>query len=149
MAKPLLPDELWQIIEPLLPPRKNPRHRRDKLRRGGRPALGDREALTGILYVLRAGIPWELLPAEMGCGSGMSCWRRLRDWQRAGVWRALHRALLDRLNAADKIDWSRAVVDTTSVRAMHGGKKRARAPSTAASPARSTGCWSTAGAACR
>lgn len=133
MAKPLVPDELWELIRPLLPPR-----RRRPRRKGGRPPVDDRRALCGIVFVLRTGIPWEYLPREMGCGSGMTCWRRLRDWNRAGVWRALHRALLDRLNADGKIDWSRAVVDSTSVRAVHGGKKRARAPWTAGNPARST-----------
>jgi transposase len=149
MAKPLVPDELWRIIEPLLPVRKGTRRRRDKFRRGGRPRVGDRAALTGIVFVLKTGAPWEYLPREMGCGSGMTCWRRLRDWHRRGVWKDLHRVLRDRLNAADKIDWSRAVADTTSVRAMHGGKKRARARSTAASRGASTGCWSTAAGGCR
>ncbi|MBK8915356.1 MAG: transposase [Phycisphaerales bacterium] len=67
--------------------------------------------LAGILFVLKTGIPWEYLPQEMGCGSGMTCWRRLRDWQRAGVWGKLHRRLLDRLRGADQLDLSRAVVD--------------------------------------
>ncbi len=80
MARPLLPDDLWATIAPLLPPHP-PRPK------GGRPRLDDRAALTGILFVLRSGIPWEMLPAEMKCGCGMSCWRRLRDWQAAGVWR--------------------------------------------------------------
>jgi transposase len=133
MAKPLVPDELWELVHPLLPRRK-----RRSRRRGGRPPVDDRAALCGIVFVLRTGIPWEYLPREMGCGSGMTCWRRLRDWNRAGAWRRLHRALLDRLNASGKIDWSRAVVDSTSVRAVHGGKKRARAPWTVGSPARST-----------
>src|SRR5688500_11014893 len=109
MAKPMVTDELWRLVEPLVPARKSARRRRDKRRRGGRPPVGDRAALAGIVFVLRTGIPWEYLPPEMGCGSGMTCWRRLRDWQRAGVWRRLHRVLLARLNAADKIDWSRAV----------------------------------------
>jgi transposase len=126
MAKPLVPDTLWELIGPLLP--RGPRR---PSRKGGRPRVGDRAALGGIVFVLRTGIPWEYLPREMGCGSGMTCWRRLRDWQRRGVWRRLHRVLLGRLNAADKIDWSRAVVDSTSVRALHGGKKRGRAPWTA------------------
>ena len=78
MAKPLLPDELWKRIEPLLPPHP-PRPK------GGRPPLDDRKALTGILFVLKTGIQWEYLPKEMGCGSGMTCWRRLRDWTQAGV----------------------------------------------------------------
>jgi transposase len=144
MAKPILDETLWGLIEPLLPKPKRRGGRRGP--HPGRPAVTGRQALTGILFVLRTGIPWEHLPAEMGCGSGMTCWRRLRDWQRAGVWRKLHRVLMDRLNGADKIDWSRAVVDTTSVRAMHGGKKRATAPWTAASPGRNMGCWSTAAA---
>ena len=101
MAKPLLPDELWERIEPLLPPPK-PR----RFRFPGRKPLDNRKALTGILFVLKTGIPWEYLPLEMGCGSGMTCWRRLRDWQAAGVWQQLHEILLAELNAADKIDWS-------------------------------------------
>ena len=78
MARPLVPDDLWTEIEPLLPP---PRPRP----KGGRRPIESRAALTGIVFVLRSGIPWEMLPAEMGCGCGMSCWRRLRDWQAAGV----------------------------------------------------------------
>jgi transposase len=116
MAKPLLSDELWQRIEPLLPPL--PPHPN-----GGRPWTENREALTGILFVLRTGIPWEYLPQEMGCGCGMTCWRRLRDWQAAGVWQRLHELLLAELNGADKIDWSRAVVDSAMLRAMCGGPK--------------------------
>src|SRR5262245_43594467 len=100
MAKPLLPDELWAIIEPILPPwEPSPK--------GGHPRLDDRKALTGILFVLKTGIPWEDLPREMGCGCGMTCWRRLRDWQKAGVWDRIHKVLLDRLRQADEIDWSR------------------------------------------
>ena len=66
--------------------------------------MPDRAALTGILFVLRTGMPWEYLPAEMGCGSGMSCWRRLHEWQRAGVWAALHRALLEHMGQAGQLD---------------------------------------------
>src|SRR5512147_2142707 len=102
MAKPLLPDALWEIIEPLLPKRP-PRPK------GGRPPVDDRKALTGILFVLKTGIAWEDLPQELGCGSGMTCWRRLRDWQEAGVWDQLHHVLLNQLQEADQIDWSRAV----------------------------------------
>ena len=79
--------------------------------------------VTGILFVLKTGIPWEYLPLEMGCGSGMTCWRRLRDWQAAGVWQQLHEILLAELNAADKIDWSRAVIDASFVRALGGGER--------------------------
>lgn len=73
MAPPIVPDELWQIIEPLLPP-EPPKPK------GGRPRIPDRQCLAGILFVLRTGLPWEDLPQELGCGSGMTCWRRLRDW---------------------------------------------------------------------
>jgi transposase len=98
MAKPLVSDELWARIEPLIPKRESPGEK------GGRPALDDRAALTGIVFVLKTGIPWEDLPQEMGCGCGMTCWRRLRDWQAAGVWDELHQRLLAELRAADKID---------------------------------------------
>ena len=114
MAKPIVSEELWQVIRPLLPPQR-PKPQ------GGRPRVPDRACLTGILYVLRTGIPWEYLPQEMGCGSGMTCWRRLRDWQKAGVWQKAHEALLDRLAEARRIDWSRAAMDSSSVRAVFGG----------------------------
>ena len=79
----------------------------------GRKPLDDRRVLTGILFVLQSGIPWEMLPQEMGCGSGMTCWRRVRAWQKAGVWRKLHRVLLDKLRGADKLDFSRVVADSS------------------------------------
>ena len=123
MAKPILDDELWQLIEPLLPPAK-PR----RWRYPGRKPLSDRQALTGILFVLKSGIPWEMLSKEMGCGSGMSCWRRLRDWQKAGVWQKLHELLLAKLRHKDRIDWSRAVVDSASIRAVGGGGKNRAQP---------------------
>ena len=113
MTKPLLSDDLWAAITPLLPP-VPPRAQ------GGRPRVSDRAALTGILFVLRTGIPWELLPQELGCGSGMTCWRRLRDWQAAGVWERIHHALLVRLGERDRIDWSRASLDSASVPAKRG-----------------------------
>jgi transposase len=136
MAKPLLPDDLWAVVEPLLPP-EPPKPR------GGRPRVPDRAALTGILFVLRSGIPWELLPRELGCGSGVTCWRRLRDWQAAGVWDRLHRALLDRLGEADRIDWSRASLDAASVPAKRGASRPAATRRTAANRARSATLWST------
>jgi transposase len=124
MGKALVPDKLWDLVWPLLPKRRPPR--RSRRHRGGRPPLDDRAALTGILFVLKTGIPWEYLPAEMNCGSGMSCWRRLRDWHRAGVWQKLHEKLLCQLRAAGCIDFSRAVVDSASVRAVLGGRKPAQ-----------------------
>lgn len=118
MARPILPDGLWELIEPLLPPDKPPNTR-------GRPAVSNRRTLTGILLVLKTGIPWEYLPQELGCGSGMTCWRRLQAWQEQGVWQAIHETLLTQLHEADRIDWSRAVVDSSSVRAVFGGSKQA------------------------
>ena len=115
MAKPLVGDELWAIVEPLLPP-EPPKPK------GGRPRIPDRACLTGIIFVLTSGIPWELLPQEMGCGSGMTCWRRLRDWQQAGVWQRLHHTLLNRLGHADLIDWGRASLDSASVPAKRGAR---------------------------
>lgn len=82
--------------------------------------MPNRAALTGIIFVLRTGIPWELLPQELGCGSGMTCWRRLRDWQEAGIWRHVHQALLDQRGAADQIDWSQASLDSAGVPAPGG-----------------------------
>jgi transposase len=138
MAKRLLTDDLWEVIAPLLPaePAKP---------KGGRPrAITNRAALTGILFVLRTGIPWELLPQEMGCGSGMTCWRRLREWQHAGMWHRLHQTLLNRLGARDAIDWSRASVDSATVRAKGAAKRPARIRRIAANRARNAMWWSTA-----
>ncbi len=123
MGKPIINDELWALIEPLLPPAKLRR-----LKHPGRKPVPDRAALTGILFVLKTGIRWRDLPAEMGCGSGVSCWRRLRDWQQAGVWDRLHALLLEKRRAAEKIDFSRVVVDSSSIRAVGAGEKLARTP---------------------
>ena len=79
-----------------------------------------RAELTGIVFVLKSGIPWEMLPKEMGCGSGSTCWRRLKEWQEAGVWRRLHQVLLDRLGKAERIDWERGSSDSASVQAKGG-----------------------------
>ncbi len=106
--------------------------------------MPDRAALAGIIFVLRSGIPWEWLPQEMGCGSGVTCWRRLRDWHEAGVWKRLHQTLLDRLGRADAIDWSRASVDSRTVPAKRGAKRPARIRRIGANRARSTILWSSA-----
>jgi len=119
MAKPLLSEELWQDVESVLPP---PKPRRKKY--AGRKPLSNRQVLTGILFVLKTGIPWEYLPQELGCGSGMTCWRRLRDWQAAGVWEKLHQLLLHKLQEQGVLDWSVAVADSSSVRAVGAGKNR-------------------------
>lgn len=133
MAKPLLPDALWERIKSHIPP-EPPKPK------GGRPRIPDRAALAGILFVLRTGCPWEYLPVELGCGSGMTCWRRLRDWQAAGVWKKIWRALLDELGQADEIDWSKGVIDSCSVRALFGGSRLGRIPRIAAKMARNAIC---------
>lgn len=120
------------LIEPLLPP---PKPRRFKC--PARKAVADRAALTGILFVLKTGVRWRDLPSEMGCGSGVSCWRSLRDWQQAGVWDRLHAVLLAKLRAAEKIDFSRVVVDSSSNRAIGVGEKLARTPPIERDPVRS------------
>ena len=119
MAFTLVPDCLWFEVQPLLPPE------RPKLL-GGRPRVSDRACLMGIVYVLRTGMPWRFVPAELGCGSGVTCWRRLRDWTRAGVWPRIHEKLLDRLGRAGGIDASLAVMDSASVRAVSGGRTPGR-----------------------
>src|SRR5512135_783304 len=112
----MVPDELWARIEPLLPavPRRADHP--------GRKRLDDRKVLCGILFVLYTGIPWEFLPQELGFGSGMTCWRRLRDWHEAGVWQQLHEALLAELNAAGALDWSGAVIDSSHLRALRAAQ---------------------------
>ena len=131
MSKPwVIEDELWDRIEPLLPawPDKAP---------GPRP-VPDRLALQGILFVLYTGIGWEDLPQELGFGSGMTCWRRLKRWTDAGVFDQLHHLLLAELNAAGRIDWSRAVMDGSHIDAKKGVPAQVRRRSTAASPAANT-----------
>ena len=121
MAKPLLPDEVWEVIEPLLP-------RWTPSPKGGQPPVPDRSALTGIPFVLKTGLGWEDLPCEVNCGCGMTCWRRLRDWQADGTWDKIHEVLLDKLRGADKIDWSRAPIDGSFVRAAYGGGQTGPSP---------------------
>jgi transposase len=140
MGKLLVPDELWALIEPILP-------KHEPSPKGGKPRKDDRLCLTGILFVLKTGIPWEDFPQEMGC-CGMTLWNRLDEWRQAGVWPTLHRLLLDKLRGADEIDFDRVVVDSASVRAVHGGKKRDRAPWTAARTGPST-TWRSTPTACR
>jgi transposase len=128
MVEPLVTDDLWEAVEPLLPT-EPPKPK------GGRPRVPDRAALGGIIFVLRTGCPWRLLPKEPGYGSGTTCWRRLHDWQAAGVWETLHTRLLNWLGDAAAVDWSRASVDSVSARAKRGANRRGRTPLTAASPA--------------
>jgi len=123
MARPLVSDALWARIEPLLPPPK-PRRRYCP----GRKPIDRRKVLTGIIFVLKTGIPWEFLPVEMGCGCGMTCWNYLHAWQEAGVWDGLHRVLLEELQEADAIDWSRAAMDSSHARALGGGENTGKNP---------------------
>ena len=125
MMKPVVLDDLWNRIEPLLPT-EPPQPK------GGRPRVPDRACLTGIILVLKSGIPGEMLPQEMGCGAGMTCWRRLRDWQEAGVWDHLHQELLDEVGAADELGWERVCVDSASIPAKKGAPKPDRVPRIAA-----------------
>ena len=134
--KPLVTDELWAMVGPLLP-------RRRAQPRGGRPWVDDRATLNGIVYVLRSGVPWRMLPPELGYGSGVTCWRRLREWQRRGVWRTLHQLMLARLATADRIDWTRASLDSRSLAAKKGELPPVRTRPTRASRARSTTSSST------
>jgi transposase len=130
-------DALWKRIEPLLPKVK----RRDRF--PGRRRLPDRQALQGILFVLHTGIAWRHLPLELGFGSGSTCYRRLDEWQAAGVWERLHALLLSELRAAGELEWSRAVADASHVQAKKGAPRRARARLTVDATVPSTTSWST------
>jgi transposase len=112
----LVSDALWNEIEPLLPPLPPPSPK------GGRPPVQHREALAGIIFVLRTGIPWQALPTEMKCGSGSTCWRRFSEWTRLSVWSKLHALLLTKLGKAGTVNLERAVIDSASVRAVFGGR---------------------------
>ena len=125
MARQWVSDELWDEIKPLLPP-EPPKPK------GGRPRIPDRTCLMGIVFVLRTGCIWNDLPAELGCGDGSTCWRRFRDWTRAGVWPAVWRCVLNALGKDGLVDLSRAVIDSASMRAVFGGPTRAQTPQIAA-----------------
>jgi transposase len=128
----IVSDELWELVEPLLPRRER------RFRYPGRKRLPDRRALQGILFVLHTGMAWRHLPLELGFGSGATCYRRLDEWQQAGVWERLHALLLARLRAAGEIEWSRAVADSSQVQAKKGAPRRARARLIAGVPARNS-----------
>ena len=134
--KPLVTDELSEVVAPLLP-------RRRAQPSGGRPWVDDSATLNGVLYGLRTGIAWRHLPTKLGWGSGVTCWRRLREWQRRGVWKRLHQAMLERLAAADRIDWTRAALDSRSLAAKRGAPRSAAIPPTRATRAASTTSSST------
>lgn len=126
MSRRKISECLWTELEALIPVFE------PSAKGGRRRSVDDRSALNGILFVLHTGIAWEDLPQELGFGSGMTCWRRLRDWQAAGVWERLHVAMLERLREHDQIDWSRASIDGASVSSPRGAKKLARTPQTGA-----------------
>ena len=134
--KPLVTESLWAGVAPLLPKRR-------AQPRGGRPWVDDRATLNGILYLLRSGVPWRMLPTELGYGSGVTCWRRLREWQRRGTWRKLHQLMLERLAAAEQVDWTRAALDSRSLAAKKGEPQSDRTRRTKGSQARSTTSSST------
>ena len=129
MDKELVSDDLWETIEPLLPSEDR------KLRGRGRPRVPARAALCGIVYVLKTGIPWKRLPKQLGYGSGVTCWRRLKEWQRAGVFSLLHRTLLERLGVLSVINWSRACIDSAAVPAKKEARKWVLILPTVAGPA--------------
>ena len=128
----LVSDELWNRIEPLLPPPPSPK--------GGRPPVANRDALRGIIFVNRTGISWQMLPTEVFRVSGSSCWRRFHEWTVAGVWPEVHRRLLNRLGRLGGVDLSRGVVDSQSVRAVKGGRTPARTRPTAANAVANATC---------
>lgn len=134
MATELLPEALWEEVAPLLPPPPPPSPK------GGRPPADNRAALQGIMYVDRYGTPWQALPTGAFGVSGSSCWRRLRDWTKAGIWPELHRRLLNRLGRAGGVDLGRVVADSQSVRALRGARTPAPTRRTAGSRAASGTC---------
>ncbi len=119
----MLTDAVWDRVKPLLPAPKARRHRYP-----GRKPLPDREALVGILYILETGTPWEHLPLELGCGSGMTCWRRLRDWRRSGAWSPIEAVLSESLPEADKLDFSRANGISTTPGAKRAKRLKTESP---------------------
>jgi transposase len=125
MAKKRVTERLWKAIAPLLPEHKpSPK--------GGRPPVPDRACLEGIIFVLKTGMPWQMLPTELGYGSGSTCWRRFRAWTQSGVWPELHRRLLRVLGRRGRINLERAVIDSASMRALKGGRTPGRTPPIAA-----------------
>jgi transposase len=130
----LVSDVLWEQIASLLPPEPEPSPK------GGRPRVSQRQALAGIIFVLKTGIPWQALPRELGCGSGSTCWRRFSEWTQLSVWSKLHTLLLTTLGKAGAINLERAVIDSASVRAVFGGTTPGRIRRTAAKRAVSGTC---------
>ena len=125
MAKKRVTKALWDAIAPLLPePKPSPK--------GGRPPVPNRACREGIIFVLKTGMSWQMLPTELGYGSGSTCWRRFRAWTRSGVWPELHRRLVRVLGRCGRINLERAIIDSASVRALKGGRTPAPTPRIAA-----------------
>jgi transposase len=134
MRSDLLPEPLWQEIEGLLPP-----HPRSP--KGGRPRVSDRACLTALVYLLREGCTYRGLPCqELGCGSGVTVWRRLQEWTQAGIWTPLHRRLLEHLGRAGEVDVRTVVADSSSCRAVKGGPTPDPIPPTVANRAVNVMC---------
>jgi transposase len=128
MIKKRVSEALWNAIAPLLPkPNPSPK--------GGRPPVPNRACLEGIIFVLRSGLPWQMLPTELGYGSGSTCWRRFHAWTQLGIWPKLHQRLLRVLGRRGRINLERAVIDSASVRALKGGRTPAQTPPIAANRA--------------
>lgn len=113
----ILTDEQWAVLNPLFP---EPKVRKDKR---GRPWRGNRECLEGIIWVLRTGARWKDLPPPFP--SGVTCWRRLRDWQKKGVWRAAWEALLGILDERGRLDLQETYMDATFRVAKKGATESA------------------------
>src|SRR5215469_14940791 len=128
MAKKRVTETLWRSIAPLLP-------EHEPSPKGGRPPVPDLACLEGIIFVLKTGMPWQMLPTELGYGSGSTCWRRFHAWTQLGVWPQLHQRLLRVLGRNGRIHLERAVIDSASVRALKGGRTPARTPPTAVNAA--------------
>lgn len=116
-----VPDELWQKVEPLLPPAKakDPKGR-------GRPRVSDRQIFAGILYRLRTGCQWKALPSDFGSGS--TCHLRFQQWVEAGVFGEIFRQLLHHYDREVGIDWNWASLDGAMVKAPKGGTIREGTP---------------------
>lgn len=125
-------DALWDRIAPHLPP--PPSHDPTI---GGRPRVDDRSALNGILFVLWTGIGWQQVPIVLGYGSGSTCWRRLHDWQEAGVWDTVLELLLQDLAQQGRLDLANLIVDGSKVPAKKGGPESAIIPRIVGVPASS------------
>ncbi|MFJ5293225.1 transposase [Streptomyces sp. NPDC088348] len=115
LSRRLVPDGLWALVAPLLPSFKS------RPQGGGTAPLDERAVFTAVVYVLTSGCAWRYLPEKCGL-SPATAHRRFTVWSEAGLWRRLHRAVLDELGARGEIDWTSAIVDAASVRAKRGAR---------------------------